>query len=343
MIDSPSHTEAAATAKILPSIFIELEKLGHDKHSVFKRVGIHGNADDVAALTASEQSALFNYACCLLASETSSRQHKDFVNKTATDMLMYCVINCETLAEVIERTAEFCSLVETIGISVRLVQKGSLAELDVDIGRSTLDRPSLLLTVAAMSTFYQLFSWLVATDLKLTEVGLRYDSGDVAVLAKAFQGQPLLYNQASDYFIFPAADLALPVVRNYQQLKQVVDFFPVNLVMTSSGNVSFATRVREIVCSALSSGSPAISLEIAAQLVNTSPATLRRKLRDEGSSFSQILNTSQQLEAEKYLRTQMPIKAIAVQLGFSDDRAFRRAFKRWSGQTPTAFRAQCQR
>lgn len=357
--------QTGPSAKIRAAIFNELAKLGHNKASIFKGAGVDCNALDSAlscalsnpsadesSLSANEQSTVFNYACCLLASETSNRQHqssisngfinKSFIKKEVTDMLLYCVITCKDLAEVIERTSTYCSLVESIGISIKMVAKGPLIEVRIDIGRESLDLPSMLLTAAAMSTLYHLFSWITATNLKLSTVGLCYQHDDFSTLLGAFQGQPLHYNQTHNHFTFPSAYLNLPVARTYQQLTQVIDYFPDNLVMSSSGDLTFAARVRAIVDASLAGNSPPINLDIAAQLINTSSVTLRRRLRSEGTSFSQILTACQHNEAEKQLSTQMPIKTIALHLGFSDDRAFRRAFKRWSGQAPTEFRSQCK-
>lgn len=342
MTDGSSPIETSSI--ILPSIFRELEKLGHDRASIFSSAGIRYAAPgDESCVPAKDLSTLFNYACCLLASGTDNQARKGFVKKIVTDMLLYCVITCKDLEEVIERTAVYCGLVESIGISLRLIQKERRAELRIDIGRHTLDTPSLLLTVAAMSTFYHLFSWITATNLKLDEVGLRYEAPDFSVSLGALQQQPLFYNRSSDYFIFPAAYLALPVARTYDQLTQVIDYFPVSLISTAAEDTTLASRIRGIVLSSLSSFSPPMTIEVAAQLANLSSATLRRKLRNEGTSFSEILVICQQVEAEKYLRGSTPIKTIALQLGFSDDRAFRRAFNRWSGQTPTEFRKRCQR
>jgi AraC-like DNA-binding protein len=275
-----------------------------------------------------------------LASATGKQTHRGFVKKSVTDMLLYCVITCKDLQEVIERVSVYCALVESLGISVRLVRKQRLAELHIDIGRHSLDRPSLLLTVAAMSTFYHLFSWITATNLKLHELGLHYAEPDFPIPLGALQGQPIVYARSSDHFIFPSSYLALPVARTYEQLTQVIDYFPVSLVASTAGDTALTSRVRDIVHTSLSGCFAPMTIEIAAQLTNLSPSTLRRKLRAEGTSFSRILNICQQVEAEKYLRSHTPIKTIALQLGFSDDRAFRRAFKRWSGQTPTEFRSQ---
>lgn len=329
---------ADPTAKILSSIFHELESLGHDRKSLYQRVGIDTDNFSEPLLSASDHSKLFNYACCLLSSETSSHQPRNPVTKNVTDMLLYCVITCKDLAEVIERTSTYCSLVESIGIVVRLVPRGSLTELRVDIGRQSLDRPALLLTAAAMSTFYHLFSWITATNLRLTELGLRYQKTDIALPLDALQGQSVRFDQSNNYFIFPSEYLSLPVARSYQQLTQVIDYFPVNLVVGSSDADTCTARVSEIICASFSGDKLPVNLDIAGQLLNLSSATLRRRLKEEGSSFSQILMLCQQVESEKLLKTTMPIKTIALQLGFSDDRAFRRAFKRWTQQTPTAFR-----
>ena len=80
MIHSDLQTDP--TARILPSIFHELEKLGHTKEKIFNRAGINiQSSRDEFSLSAIEKSSLFNYACCLLASETSSQQPKNNVQK----------------------------------------------------------------------------------------------------------------------------------------------------------------------------------------------------------------------------------------------------------------------
>jgi AraC-like DNA-binding protein len=44
--------------------------------------------------------------------------------------------------------------------------------------------------------------------------------------------------------------------------------------------------------------------------------------------------------AEEYLRAGMPIGEIAYALGYSDPTVFRRAFRRWFGQSPSRWRSQ---
>lgn len=80
-------------------------------------------------------------------------------------------------------------------------------------------------------------------------------------------------------------------------------------------------------------------LEVIAQLLHMSPATLRRRLGEEGSSYSELRARCQREMAEYLLRqTSMTMEDIAARLGFSSERAFRRAFREWTGETPSACR-----
>ncbi|QLF92427.1 AraC family transcriptional regulator [Pseudomonas sp. ABC1] len=67
--------------------------------------------------------------------------------------------------------------------------------------------------------------------------------------------------------------------------------------------------------------------------------TLRRRLAAEGTNYSGLLNSARQELATAYIRdTEASFGEIAWLLGFSSAEAFQRAFKRWTGQTPGAFR-----
>jgi AraC-like DNA-binding protein len=67
--------------------------------------------------------------------------------------------------------------------------------------------------------------------------------------------------------------------------------------------------------------------------------TLQRKLKDEGISFSDLLQDSRMQLAKKYLRLHhRSVVEVCYLLGFSEPSAFSKAFKRWTGQTPAEYR-----
>ncbi|MCE8021654.1 AraC family transcriptional regulator [Halomonas sp. MCCC 1A11036] len=81
------------------------------------------------------------------------------------------------------------------------------------------------------------------------------------------------------------------------------------------------------------------SMEAVANLLCITTRTLRRKLDAEGTSYREILDDARCTLAAEYLQaTKMSTEDIAARLGFSDSANFRRAFKRWTGKSPYAFR-----
>jgi AraC-like DNA-binding protein len=70
-----------------------------------------------------------------------------------------------------------------------------------------------------------------------------------------------------------------------------------------------------------------------------SERTLQRHLAQAGLSFQALLDRSRQHLAEAYLRDpRLELAEIALLLGYSEQSAFQRAFKQWTGQTPRQWR-----
>jgi AraC-like DNA-binding protein len=82
-----------------------------------------------------------------------------------------------------------------------------------------------------------------------------------------------------------------------------------------------------------------LSIDQVASALQLSVRTLRRRLSEDGSSFRALSERIRVETARRLLREQgMTVAAAAERLGFSDVRAFRRAFKRWLGQVPGKMR-----
>lgn len=81
------------------------------------------------------------------------------------------------------------------------------------------------------------------------------------------------------------------------------------------------------------------SLEQLATQLHCTSRTLRRHLQRDGYGYQQLLDQLRFRRAKQLLdHQQLPIYAIAEQLGFSETASFRHAFQRWSGTTPRAWR-----
>jgi AraC-like DNA-binding protein len=80
-------------------------------------------------------------------------------------------------------------------------------------------------------------------------------------------------------------------------------------------------------------------LDEAAKLLNMSSRGLRRKLEQSGTSYQKLLDALRCRIATRLLRdTGEPVSSIAYELGFDNPSDFGRAFKRWTGQSPSSVR-----
>ena len=96
-------------------------------------------------------------------------------------------------------------------------------------------------------------------------------------------------------------------------------------------------RVREAIEAELRGGHP--KLESIARRLAMSPRTLQRRLRDQGVLFNDVLDAMRFRSAKSYLaQGDVAGSEVAYLLGFAEQSSFNRAFRRWSGQTPTEYR-----
>lgn len=80
------------------------------------------------------------------------------------------------------------------------------------------------------------------------------------------------------------------------------------------------------------------SLDEVARACGMSARTLKRRLAGEGTSFRAILDAARRASAEELLRSPRSLEEIASALGYADVAAFSRAFRRWTGRAPGAWR-----
>jgi len=103
------------------------------------------------------------------------------------------------------------------------------------------------------------------------------------------------------------------------------------------GDEPVENLVRQVVSRSLSEGVPRMA-DVARRLA-MSERTLHRRLAATGLSFKTEVQATRRELAENLLRqSRYTLSEVAFLTGFSEQSAFQRAFKRWTGKTPAAFR-----
>ena len=169
------------------------------------------------------------------------------------------------------------------------------------------------------------------------ELHVTYGPADDARKHPNIFGCPVLFDQSENKFIFDAAWLdGTPKLGNEIAYSTVVGLCD-GLMEEFELRIGLVGQVRQILLANLMR--PTSFSDIAGHL-NMSARTLRRKLREENTSFRRLADDLRMQMAIKYLRdTDLTVKDIAEVLGFSDAANFRHAFRRWTKTAPHQFRA----
>ncbi|HEX8223091.1 MAG TPA: AraC family transcriptional regulator [Allosphingosinicella sp.] len=83
-----------------------------------------------------------------------------------------------------------------------------------------------------------------------------------------------------------------------------------------------------------------VGIERVARDLGYSRQTLYRRLKAEGVTYEQLLDGLRRRLALRFMREGLSVKDAAYRLGFSDPAAFSRAFKRWTGNSPSDMRTR---
>ncbi|WP_370300298.1 AraC family transcriptional regulator [Abyssibacter sp.] len=146
-------------------------------------------------------------------------------------------------------------------------------------------------------------------------------------------GCPVHFGAPEDRLLFHRDMLELPLIQANpalrDQLRELAD-----QSLGRLGQRSFSVTVSELVHQHPQAGKDDI-----AALLAISGRHLSRKLAEEGFSFKHLRDRELQQLACRALERGDKIAGISAELGFSDESAFSRSFRRWTGMSPSQDRA----
>ncbi|WP_116364320.1 AraC family transcriptional regulator [Parahaliea mediterranea] len=149
---------------------------------------------------------------------------------------------------------------------------------------------------------------------------------------------PVSFGESENCLSWSRSDIEEPLVTGDPGLARVNDEHS-QAYLDSFFNHSTSRDVVGRIIERLPDGPP--SQRQIADALHLSNRTLQRKLKEEGTSFMDLLQDTRLQLARKYLRSPgRSVVETAYLLGFSEPSTFSRAFKRWTGQAPAQYREQ---
>lgn len=246
------------------------------------------------------------------------------------------LMNCRNLAEVQRQLARYIRLLGQIGEPVLTID-GERAHLLWSWPYAT--KPHAAVAQFMMGARAMFMRWLS------NRPDLRFDGQfhfaaprDEEPYRQIFGGR-LSFNQDHSEMVFPASYMELPVVSADEDLRALVEAQAQAVLRQLSGEPEFVRTLKTALTRNLARGQ--VALDEAAAAMDISTRTLQRRLGELGRSFQGILDEVRLASAETYLRnTETSLTQIAFLLGYSEQSSFHNAFKRWTQQSPGAWRRE---
>lgn len=221
---------------------------------------------------------------------------------------------------------------------LRLDLAQSDAQTEVRLGGLPENEP-LPSSLVATELVFLVHMARLATRERIVPIAVHLTTSPPAIAKyEAFFGAKITVGRI-DGLVFSAEDAGKPFLTASEAMWSA--FEPeLKSRMTYLGlEAGFRERVRACLMECLASGECSMATVAARLAIST--RTLQRRLRDEDTSFQQILNRLREELARHYLaNSRYSSSEISFLLGYDDPNSFIRAFHAWTGQTPERARSE---
>ena len=187
----------------------------------------------------------------------------------------------------------------------------------------------------AVATMFNIMKTLCGPSWKPTEVWFAHRKPDDVRPYLSFFEAPLVFDTQPNALVFTTDWLNLSVSGADPDLQHLLKD-QIDALESTFGD-DLPGQVRSVLRSALLTGHA--GADQVAELFSMHSRTLRRRLKDFGTSFQELLDEGRfEIARQMLLDTRMDAKQIAEILDYADASAFTRAFRRWTGMTPNRWR-----
>ncbi len=249
--------------------------------------------------------------------------------------LVYAVLNSPTIAAACETAARYLH-VHNQALKLSLDIDAELAKFIYSYSHIGVEQPRQFSEFTMAGTL-NTFRIMAGSQWTPREIQFAHDPPESNTEHLRVFRAPVIFRCASNALIIEREFLDQTVPSADHRLYGILTHYlgeVLNRMPTENGVIA---TIRKAIGESLKNGTP--KLARVAKLIALSPRTLQRRLEQYGLDFKKLVADTRHQFALEYLKDhENTLTQIAFLLGYSEVSAFNRAFKRWTGSTPSDYR-----
>lgn len=313
-----------------------LSEAGLDVDDLSRRAGYPERFDRLSASELGDVFArLWPLACADARDPLLPLRVGDAIPFGTYEVVDYLASACSNVADALERIARYFRLITS---DVHWHLEPSAQHLDVIVRCVVpgVDRVRASALYVLGVTFGR-FRRLCKGPFRFEAVAFAFPPPPDHGALTAYFDCPLTFGAADTHVRLSKEVASLALERSEPTLRSILERHAAALLEEELAAVDPLAEVRQAVRARLEEGTPVV--DEVAKAIATSPRTLQRRLRTEGTTFTRLVDRERRRAAEAYLGDpRFAVADVAYLVGYRDPSAFVRAFRRWTGITPRQYR-----
>jgi AraC-like DNA-binding protein len=242
------------------------------------------------------------------------------------------MVEAATVGEGVARAIAFYNLASS-DIVTTMREEGGECMIAMQLAEPQRD-PRHYFSEFWLITWHRLACWLAGEVVPLHSATFDYPRPDYFEEFRYLFPCAHRFGAEGRGIVMDARPLHGPVRRTAAELATMLDRAPLDLMTVPATDHSLARRVRTLLVR-----DPALDATAVADALGIGPDGLRRRLRGEGRGLTEIReDVRRDMALRALLGGNRSVEAIAAELGYAEPRSFTRAFRAWTGQSPSDYR-----
>lgn len=331
------HASLLASTTLL--LWKALDDIGVDSEALFKKVGLDPSQlmDSNARYPYALVRQLWQQAIDITDDPCLGLRMANYWHPSDFHALGYAWLASPTLKSALLRAVRYFDVVSTDPEELRLEENKDSYRFIIDTSK---------VQQRGMDEEYDVFATLlvdmcrISSRTKFSPLKLELQR-PIPSCSKDFEDYfqcPIIFSAEQNIIHLPKKEIEMPLPTANTEMLAASDKIVTDYLAQLKRH-DIAVQVKSKLIELLSSGHA--TQESIASTLNMSPRNLQRRLQQEGTSFKSLLETTRKDLAKQYIRnSNLSINEITFMLGFSEPANFTRAFKRWTGSSPTEYRLE---